>query len=207
MERNFFDEQRNSSVDKLSVRKSSVSQQRRKFLQYLVGTTAGTVALGFLFPRKSQSVEPTLEQLCSLFPLNSRCENYLPGVQAEDTAGAPISVQQLMATVKAGERIAVKGLPEPEVNYLVITDGPTVASYGIKPICTHLGCTVPWNAEQNRFICPCHGSQYDSQGRVIHGPAARNLPLITVLTKQDQIRLVDTAPAIDPRESSGTGNS
>lgn len=40
-------------------------------------------------------------------------------------------------------------------------------------ICTHLGC-VP-NRRPEGWLCPCHGSQYDASGRVIHGPAPRNL--------------------------------
>ena len=98
-----------------------------------------------------------------------------------------------------GEPLPVRGLPDPELTYLVIETGPEIAPYGIQPVCTHLGCTVPWDAEQNRFICPCHNSQYDAAGQVLQGPAQRPLPLVTVVVKQNQIRLVDRAPAIDPR--------
>jgi len=38
-------------------------------------------------------------------------------------------------------------------------------------VCTHLGCVVPWNQAEKKFICPCHGSQYNDQGRVVRGPA------------------------------------
>ena len=43
-------------------------------------------------------------------------------------------------------------------------------------ICTHLGC-VPVGNEGNYdgWLCPCHGSQYDTSGRVRHGPAPKNL--------------------------------
>ncbi|KAI4347195.1 hypothetical protein L6164_008029 [Bauhinia variegata] len=44
-------------------------------------------------------------------------------------------------------------------------------------LCTHLGCVVPWNAAQNKFICPCHGSQHNNQGRVVRGPAPLSLAL------------------------------
>ncbi|WP_421654342.1 Rieske 2Fe-2S domain-containing protein [Leptothermofonsia sp. ETS-13] len=37
--------------------------------------------------------------------------------------------------------------------------------------CTHLGCTFPWNAVDQQFQCPCHGSLYASDGTVIRGPA------------------------------------
>ncbi|MBY0577773.1 MAG: ubiquinol-cytochrome c reductase iron-sulfur subunit [Burkholderiales bacterium] len=42
-------------------------------------------------------------------------------------------------------------------------------------ICTHLGC-VP-NKSANGWLCPCHGSIYDNSGRIISGPAPRNLDL------------------------------
>jgi len=39
--------------------------------------------------------------------------------------------------------------------------------------CTHLGCTPNWNAAENKFKCPCHGSGYDSEGVNVEGPAPR----------------------------------
>lgn len=43
------------------------------------------------------------------------------------------------------------------------------------PICPHLGCRFDWNSGQNKFLCPCHGSQYDFDGGHIAGPAPRGL--------------------------------
>ncbi|MEH1850944.1 MAG: Rieske 2Fe-2S domain-containing protein [Nostoc sp.] len=172
---------------------------RRDFLTYMLGTTAASVAMGYLFPKISQSRELDLETLCSLYPKNSRCQNYLPGSVALAQDGKKIDANALLATSKPGIPILVKGLPDSSVDYLIIQDGPKIAEYAINPICTHLGCTVSWDLEKNHFICPCHGSQYDSQGRVVQGPAKRSLPLITVVVKQNQIRLVDRKPAVDPR--------
>ena len=45
-------------------------------------------------------------------------------------------------------------------------------------LCTHLGCTVRDAPEG--FLCPCHGSRYDSQGQVTRGPAGRPLPELRV---------------------------
>ena len=172
-------------------------KERRQFLRYLIGSGIGTVMLGF-FPKVSDGLESSLEDLCGEFPYNSRCQDYLPGVRALDSKRNPIAADTLLSSAEPGP-VFVKGLPETDVAYLVIEQGPKIATYGIKPICTHLGCTVKWHAEQKHFICPCHGSQYDPQGRVVHGPAKRALPLVTVVVKQNQIRLVDRAPAIDPR--------
>jgi cytochrome b6-f complex iron-sulfur subunit len=46
---------------------------------------------------------------------------------------------------------------------------------GVDPTCTHKKCTVEYNKSRNRFICPCHGSQYDLEGRVLKGPAEKPL--------------------------------
>ena len=174
-------------------------RNRRQFLQYMVTGTAGSVAIGLLFPTAGQSEKVDLEKLCSSFPYNSQCENYLPGVRAEDSEGKPIEVSAFLPNAKAGIPILVKGLPK--VAYLVINEGPKIAEYGINPVCTHLGCTVEWKGERSRFECPCHGSHFDAQGRVIKGPAKRSLPLVTVVVKQNQIRLVERKPAIDPRST------
>ena len=40
----------------------------------------------------------------------------------------------------------------------------------ISASCTHLGCIVTWDEEQNIFKCPCHDGRFDGEGRVISGP-------------------------------------
>jgi len=177
----------------------SFSLRRRRLLRYLVGGGCGALVLGLLRPATSDAADPDLENLCSTFPQNSRCRDYLPGVRALDVDGNPIAVDTFLPTVTPGIPAPVKGLPETELTYLVIQEGPAIAPYAIQPICTHLGCTVEWQAEQTQFVCPCHGSRYDAEGRVTHGPAARSLPLVTVVVKQNQIRLVDQTPVLDPR--------
>jgi menaquinol-cytochrome c reductase iron-sulfur subunit len=43
------------------------------------------------------------------------------------------------------------------------------------PICPHLGCYYEWHPERKEFICPCHGSIYSIDGKVLGGPAPRSL--------------------------------
>lgn len=42
-------------------------------------------------------------------------------------------------------------------------------------VCPHLGCIVAWNPVERSWDCPCHGSRFDSGGRVIHGPSVADL--------------------------------
>jgi len=43
-------------------------------------------------------------------------------------------------------------------------------------VCTHLGCLVKWNGARKEFLCPCHAAVFDSNGRVVSGPAPAPLP-------------------------------
>ena len=45
-------------------------------------------------------------------------------------------------------------------------------------ICTHLGCVVQWNSGEKSWDCPCHGSRFDYEGRILNGPAISKLAAI-----------------------------
>ncbi|HOL92837.1 MAG TPA: ubiquinol-cytochrome c reductase iron-sulfur subunit [bacterium] len=77
----------------------------------------------------------------------------------------------------------------PELKIRVISTEKGVAALSL--ICTHLGCIV--GEGEKGFVCPCHGSRFDPEGRVIGGPAPRNLPWLAVSQAADGTLCVDTA--------------
>ena len=72
---------------------------------------------------------------------------------------------------------------EPGSGDVVSIDGHKAAAFrddggavhAVSPICTHRGCQVQFNTAERTWDCPCHGSRFDVEGRVIHGPAVRDL--------------------------------
>lgn len=52
--------------------------------------------------------------------------------------------------------------------------------HSVSAACTHMGCTVTWNNADRTWDCPCHGSIFEANGGVIHGPAVQPLAAKTL---------------------------
>jgi ubiquinol-cytochrome c reductase iron-sulfur subunit len=107
--------------------------------------------------------------------------------------GKPIFIRNRTKTeVQSAEDVDVKNLPDEDArNENLAPDAPaTDANRTTKGhenwiiiigICTHLGCIPKGQAlgddrgEFGGWFCPCHGSQYDTAGRIRKGPAPRNM--------------------------------
>lgn len=80
--------------------------------------------------------------------------------------------------VPVGPASALPASDAPPDNYpkvkfwLSNTDLGVLALY---KVCTHLGCLYNWDNQEDKFICPCHGSQFQKDGVFITGPAPRSL--------------------------------
>ena len=66
---------------------------------------------------------------------------------------------------------------------LMFENPDTNSVAAINPMCTHQGCTVEWQPDDQIFACPCHGSKFKMDGEVIEGPA--NQPLATFDAKTE----------------------
>ena len=60
--------------------------------------------------------------------------------------------------------------------------------YALSLICTHLGCTVV--VTEDALSCPCHGSRFDREGKVLTGPADRSLTRMQVEVRGDRVEII-----------------
>merc|ERR1711879_469024 len=90
---------------------------------------------------------------------------------AGDINGNPISLESWLKTHRPEGRELVQGLKGEATYIITAASGDKIKDFGINAVCTHLGCVVPWVQAANRFICPCHGSQYNDEGKKVRGPA------------------------------------
>ena len=118
------------------------------------------------------------------------------------SAGAPITID--ISTIAEGGILTVlwrgspwffrhrtqKEIQEAESAPLDQLKDPEADSARVKPgkaqwlivsgVCTHLGCTpIGHKGPYDGWYCPCHGSIYDTSGRIRSGPAPKNLPVPT----------------------------
>jgi Rieske Fe-S protein len=72
--------------------------------------------------------------------------------------------------IGAGEGADSKGLTK-----IAVSRDATGVSHQMSAVCPHLGCIVDWNRTEKTWDCPCHGSRFDSSGKVLNGPAITGL--------------------------------
>lgn len=79
--------------------------------------------------------------------------------------------------IEEARNVDIKTLPDPQADEARVKQGKEEWLVTIA-ICTHLGCVPISNkGDYDGWFCPCHGSQYDSSGRVRKGPAPQNLAI------------------------------
>ena len=72
--------------------------------------------------------------------------------------------------------------------------------YAMSAVCTHLGCMTRFRPRLGRIECPCHGSVFDLDGKVVKGPAPRGLPHYRVRIADQEVVVVDTSETVPSGE-------
>ena len=105
--------------------------------------------------------------------------------------------EKLLPTITLDEpTVYIRGtaLFIPEVKAWLIRDDSGL--YAVSATCTHLGCNI--NGEEDKFVCPCHGSQFDLSGRVLQGPATKALAHYLVSLSEDGLVIIDRRSTVPP---------
>ena len=154
------------------------SASRRDFLTIAASAVAGVGAAIAVWPL-IDSMEPAKDTLAL-----STAEVDLAPVQLGQRLtvkwrGKPVFIDHRTADeIKAAEQVDVGTLRDPQPDSARVKKPEWLVVVGV---CTHLGC-VPLGqrptderGEYGGWFCPCHGSQYDTSGRIRQGPAPHNL--------------------------------
>lgn len=144
-----------------------------KILLSSLGTSCGPLLFGFL----------------NVFSPRNKKSN-TDGVFVRDKLGNEVLEKEWITYNPYPSRNLVEGL-KGDAYYLISKKDNTIESFALNAVCTHLGCVVPWNPSENKFMCPCHGSQYNEQGKVIRGPAPKSLALAKVTLNENKVILTE----------------
>ncbi len=56
-------------------------------------------------------------------------------------------------------------------------------------VCPHLGCGIDWDGDEKKFVCPCHGSDFDTSGRVLAGPSPRAMDELDAVIAGNDVKV------------------
>jgi ubiquinol-cytochrome c reductase iron-sulfur subunit len=154
--------------------------RRRDFLNVAAVSFAGVGTVAAIAPLLVQMAPPA--DVLALATTEVDISKIQPGQAIKTTwRKQPVFIRNLMpAEIKAANAVPVNELRDPQT--LAQRTKPGKQNWLITlGVCTHLGC-VPLGAGEgeNRgpfggYFCPCHGSAYDTAGRIRTGPAPLNL--------------------------------
>ena len=92
--------------------------------------------------------------------------------------GKPVFIKRrTKEEITSAEKVDLKELKDPQADNKRVKKSEWLVLVGV---CTHLGCVpISGKGDYGGWFCPCHGSHYDSSGRIRKGPAPTNLEVPT----------------------------
>lgn len=159
---------------------SSDGETRRDFLLY-ASTAVGVAGAGLALWPFIHSMNPAADTLA----LASTDVDLSPIAEGQAITvmwrGKPVFVRhRTAAEIESARAVDVSGLRDPQKDEERVKKSQWLVMVGV---CTHLGC-IPLGQKAadpkgdfGGWFCPCHGSHYDTSGRIRKGPAPLNLPV------------------------------
>ena len=157
---------------------SSAEPTRREFLYVATGAAAAVGAAAVVWPLIAQ-MNPDASTVAAGAPIDV---DLTPIAEGQDIKvfwrGKPIYIMnRTKKQVEEAKAVNLSSLPDPQPDSARVKEGHDNWLVVIG-ICTHLGCIpIAHEGGYDGFFCPCHGSQYDSSGRIRQGPAPLNLAI------------------------------
>ena len=145
---------------------------RRNFFQIAIGAIGGIIAAGYAIPGIGYVISPALEE---------KTEGWIPLGSADNIPLHSPVLLKAKVTQKIGWLTEFK-----EYGVYVFTDdGENYKA--LSNVCTHLGCHVRWDEDQEAYTCPCHNAAFDLYGQVLHGPPPRPMDEVTIKIEDGKI--------------------
>ena len=157
---------------------SSAEPTRRDFLYIATGTVAAIGGAATLIPLIAQ-MNPDASTIAAGAPIEVDLAPIGEGQAIKVFwRGKPIYIShRTKKEIEEAQQVNVASLPDPQPDSARVKEGHDQWLVVIG-ICTHLGCIpIAHQGNYDGFFCPCHGSQYDTSGRIRQGPAPLNLPI------------------------------
>ena len=153
--------------------KGKDSKSRRDFIHITSGLTVATAAGAAAWPLIDQ-MNPSADVL-ALATIEVDLEPLQPGQSISVLwRGKPLFIRcRTEDEIAKARDVDINSLKDPEIDADRVKNAKYLVMVGV---CTHLGC-VPLNdkGDYNGWFCPCHGSHYDTSGRIRKGPAPLNM--------------------------------
>ena len=157
---------------------SSTEHTRRDFLYIATAAVGAAGAVASLVPLVGQ-MNPDASTIAAGAPVEIDLAPIAAGqIVKVFWRGKPIYVShRSQKEIDEARAVSVNSLPDPQADDQRVKPGHDQWLVVIG-ICTHLGCIpLAHQGDYDGFFCPCHGSQYDSSGRIRRGPAPTNLSI------------------------------
>lgn len=166
-----------SGICAVAHTETSDTTTRRDFLYIATGAVGAVGAAAMVWPFVSQ-----MQPDASVLALSTTEVDLSPIAVGQIVTvtwrGKPIFVShRTPAEIKSAQDTPLSALPDPQPDQDRVKTGKDQWLVVIG-ICTHLGCVpLGHQGQYNGWFCPCHGSVYDTSGRIRQGPAPLNLEL------------------------------
>jgi cytochrome b6-f complex iron-sulfur subunit len=96
---------------------------------------------------------------------------------------AQITIDKDQIPTGTAKEVTYNGIP------LVIINRRGSGFIALSRVCTHLGCLVGYDSFNSKLVCPCHAGEFDLEGKVLSGPAAKPLQRYPLKISSKQITI------------------